>query len=193
LNTPYRPGPKPGPRGNRDRFRRAPTPDAHRINRRITAPQVRLISETGEQLGIVATRDAIARAEELEIDLVEVAPEANPPVCKLMDYGKFKYKEQKKEAEARKNRTETTTKEIRLRYITDSGDLEIKKKKAREFLAEGNKVKFVMRFRGREVMYQDLGVQKLKAIIESLADVSTVDEKSPTGGRQIHVTLAPAR
>ena len=177
----------------RDRFKKTVTPDAHRINRRITAPQVLVISDQGEQLGTMLTSKAIEIAESRELDLVEVAPTANPPVCKLMDYGKFKYKEQKKSAEAKKNRTETELKELRLRYITDTGDLEVKLKKARGFLSEGNKVKFSMRFKGREIMYQDLGVAKFNLIIESLADISSVDERSSLGGRQIHIILAPAR
>ena len=182
------------PRPNfRDRFKRPVTPDAHRINKRITAPHVLVISDSGEQLGTMLTSKAIEVAESRGLDLVEVAPNANPPVCKLMDYGKFKYKEQKKSAEAKKNRTETELKELRIRYITDSGDLEVKLKKAREFIAEGNKVKFSMKFRGREIMYQDLGVAKFNSIIESLSDVAAVDERSPLGGRQIHIILAPAR
>ncbi|MBX7136574.1 MAG: translation initiation factor IF-3 [Oligoflexia bacterium] len=152
-----------------------------------------VIGATGEQLGVMPTRQAVTIAEEQGIDLVEVSPNSDPPVCKLMDYGKFKYKEQKKEAEARKNRSETELKELRVRYITDTGDLEVKLKKAREFLTEGNKVKFSMRFRGREIMYQDMGVEKFKAIVERLKDVATVDEKSPLGGRQIHIVLAPLR
>ena len=152
-----------------------------------------MIGATGEQLGVMPTRQAVTIAEEQGIDLVEVSPNSDPPVCKLMDYGKFKYKEQKKEAEARKNRSETELKELRVRYITDTGDLEVKLKKAREFLTEGNKVKFSMRFRGREIMYQDMGVEKFKAIVERLKDVATVDEKSPLGGRQIHIVLAPLR
>jgi len=169
------------------------SPDAHRINERITVPQVRLIADDGEQLGILSTPEAIRVAEERELDLVEVSPNADPPVCKLMDYGKFKYKEQKKEAEARKKRTEMTIKELRIRYRTDSGDLETKLKKAREFLDEGDKVKFSMRFRGREVMYLELGLEKFEEIISKLADVSTVDERSPARGRQIYIVLAPTK
>ena len=116
---------------------------------------------------MLSIRDALSKAEEAGLDLVEVAPGAKPPVCKILDYGKFKYKEQKKEAEARKNRSETTTKELRLRYRTDVGDLAVKLKRAREFLAEGDKVKFVMRFKGREAMYLDLGKEKLDEIQQS--------------------------
>jgi translation initiation factor IF-3 len=110
--------------------------------------------------------------------------------CKTVNQS---YKEQKKEAEAKKNRTENTIKELRLRYRTDSGDLEVKLKHAREFLAEGDKVKFVMRFKGREAMYTDLGREKFDVIIQRLADVAVVDERSPAFGRQIHITFAPAK
>lgn len=182
--------PKPGFRGGR--FNRPqPPPDTHRINEYITAREVRVISPTGEQLGVLQLRDAITRAQELELDLVEVAPQAKPPVCKILDYGKFKYREQKKEAEAKKNRTETTLKELRIRYRTDVGDLEVKLKQARDFLAEGDKVKFSMRFKGREAMYMDLGREKFDTIISRLSDVAAVDERSPLMGRQIHIVLAP--
>ncbi len=184
---------KPGGfRGGRFNRPAAP-PDAHRINEYITAKEVRVILPDGEQAGVLAIRDALQRAHELELDLVEVAPLAKPPVCKILDYGKFKYKEQKKEAEAKKNRTENTIKELRLRYRTDSGDLEVKLKHARDFLAEGDKVKFVMRFKGREAMYIDLGKEKFDQIIQRLADVAVVDERSPAFGRQMHITFAPAK
>lgn len=170
-----------------------PTPDTHRINGRILAREVRVIDEGGAQLGIFAIRDAIELAESKELDLVEVAPEAKPPVCRIMDYGKFKYREQKKEAEARKKRSESTIKEIRLRYRTDVGDLETKLKHAREFLVEGEKVKFSMRFKGREVMYLSLGQEKFDTISERLSDVAQVEERSPLAGRSIHIVLAPAK
>lgn len=180
--------------GFRGRRRQVPqTPDAHRINSNITARQVRLISDSGEQLGVLITSKAIEMAEESGLDLVEVAPNAEPPVCRLMDYGKFKYREQKKEAEAKKKRSETSIKELRIRYRTDSGDLETKLKKAREFLLEGDKVKFSMRFRGREIMYQDLGLEKFKVVIEELSDIAEVDERSPVHGRQIYIILAPSK
>lgn len=181
-----------GPRGGRFNRPVAP-PDTHRINEFIIAKEVRVILPDGEQAGILQLRDALQKAQELELDLVEVAPQAKPPVCKILDYGKFKYKEQKKEAEAKKNRTENTVKELRLRYRTDSGDLEVKLKHAREFLAEGDKVKFVMRFKGREAMYIDLGKAKFDQIVERLADVAVVDERSPAFGRQMHITFAPAK
>jgi translation initiation factor IF-3 len=187
-----RPGGGGGFRGGK--FNRpAPPPDTHRINEYIVAREVRVIGPEGDQLGVLQLKDALAKAQELELDLVEVASTAKPPVCKILDYGKFKYKEQKKEAEAKKNRTETTLKELRIRYRTDTGDLEVKLKQARDFLAEGDKVKFTMRFKGREAMYLDLGREKFDQIAQRLADCAVVDEKSPMSGRQIHIVFAPAK
>jgi len=157
--------------------RRAPVQvqeDSHRINNNIRVPEVRVIDDEGKQLGVMATSHAMQLAEDKGLDLVEVSPNSKPPVCKFMDYGKFKYREQKKETEAKKKRVETSLKELRIRYRTDSGDLETKLKKAREFLEEGDKVKFSMRFRGREVMYVDLGVEKFEEIIQELKDVAVV-------------------
>jgi len=188
LSTAYRPG---GFKGRRP-FRDQPQ-DAHRINHKITAKEVRLIAGDGEQLGVMALRDALQAAEDADLDLMEVSPNANPPVCKLIDYGKFKYKEQKKETEAKKKRSEQQIKELRIRYRTDVGDLETKLKRAREFLEEGDKVKFSMRFKGREIMYIDLGRDKFDTIVERLADVATVDERSPQQGRQLFMTLAPLK
>ena len=175
---------------------RRPTPkveESHRINDRISSSEVRLIGADGEQVGIISTRKAISMAEEAGLDVVEVSPNATPPVCKLMDYGKFKYKVQKKEAEARKKRSDTTIKELRIRYRTDVGDLETKLKHAREFLAEGDKVKFSMRFRGREIMYQDLGNEKFNELVERLSDVAVVDERSSVTGRQMYIIFAPQK
>ena len=192
MNTGFRP---PGGfrGGGRRFFRPPPPPDEHRINEYITAREVRVIDPNGEQLGILQLRDALDKAVSFELDLVEVAPQAKPPVCKILDYGKYKYKEQKKEAEAKKKRTEVETKEIRIRYRTDVGDLDVKLNQARGFLSEGDKVKFSMRFKGREAMYLELGKVKFDEIIDKLKDVAIVDERSPTYGRQIHVTLAPAK
>lgn len=175
------------------RFAKQLPPDQHRINHRITAREVRLISDSGEQLGVLQLKDALIMAERDGLDVVEVAPDAKPPVCRLMDYGKFKYREQKKESEAKKKRTEQEIKELRIRYRTDIGDLETKLKHARDFLEEGHKVKFSMRFRGREVQYLDLGREKFETIKERLADIAVVDDKSPISGRQIHITFAPSK
>ena len=188
MTSSFRPG---GFRGNR--FRPPVPQDAHRINDNIIAKELRVVGDDGEQLGVLSLRDALAEAEKRSLDLVEVAPMAKPPVAKLMDYGKFKYREQKKEAESRKKRSENTIKELRIRYRTDVGDLETKLKHAREFLAEGDKVKFSMRFKGREIMYTDLGNQRFGEIIERLKDVATIDERSPVSGRQIYIVLAPTK
>jgi translation initiation factor IF-3 len=168
-----------------------PPPDAHRINRHIRAPQVRLIGADGSQFGVVPLEDALRRAEEAQLDLVEVAPTAQPPVCRILDYGKFKYQQHKKEAEARRKQATTTVKELRLGYRTDIGDLERQIQKAREFLAEGDRVKFALRFRGREMAYQDLGRQKLMRVCEALADVATVEGTPRMEGRLMGVILAP--
>lgn len=183
-------GPGAGYRGSRYPRKEGP-PEAHRINGRIMAREVRVVSDSGEQLGVLSLNDALAIAQRDGLDLVEVAPQAKPPVCKIMDYGKFKYREQKKEAEAKKKRTESSIKELRIRYRTDSGDLETKLKHAREFLEEGDKVKFSMRFKGREAAFIDLGVQKIDQIVARLSDIAIVDERSPAYGRQIYIVFAP--
>jgi translation initiation factor IF-3 len=174
-------------------MRPQPQQDTHRINEQIVAREVRLIAENGDQLGVMPTREALTIAQGQELDLVEVAPQAKPPVCRLLDYGKFKYREAKKEAEAKKHRSETTIKELRIRYRTDTGDLETKLKRARDFLLEGDKVKFSMRFKGREVMYLDLGREKFEQIAQRLADVGAVDERSPMTGRQIYIVFSPVK
>ena len=163
----------------------------HRINFKIRCPEVRLSGDDGEQLGIMPTNDARKIAEDKGLDLVEVAPNAKPPVCKIMDYGKFKYREQKKEMAAKKKRTETETKELRIRYRTDKGDLQTKLKQARSFIENGDKVKFSMRFKGREAMYINVGVQKLNEITEALSDIAIIDEQSKPQGNNIYVVYAP--
>lgn len=177
-------------RGRGPRFVPPPT-DAHRINRHIRVPQVRLVGADGAQLGVVPIEDALRRAEEAQLDLVEVAPTAQPPVCRILDYGKFKYQQHKKEAEARRKQTTTTVKELRLGYRTDVGDLERQIQKAREFLAEGDRVKFSLRFRGREMAYQNLGREKLMRVCEALQDVATVEGNPRMEGRLMGVVLAP--
>jgi translation initiation factor IF-3 len=140
---------------------------------------------------VVAIADALRRAEEAQLDLVEVAPSASPPVCRILDYGKFKYQQHKKEAESKRKQTTTTLKELRLGYKTDVGDLERQIGKARAFLLEGDRVKFSLRFRGREVAYQDLGMKKLLRVCEALSDVATVEGNPRMEGRLMGVVLAP--
>ena len=168
-----------------------PPPDAHRINRHIRVPQVRLIGADGTQFGVVPIEDALRRSEEAQLDLVEVAPTAQPPVCRILDYGKFKYQQHKKEAEARKKQATTTVKELRLGYRTDVGDLERQIAKAREFLIAGDRVKFALRFRGREMAYQNLGREKLMRVCEALSDMATVEGNPRMEGRLMGVVLAP--
>ena len=177
-------------RGRGPRFI-APPPDAHRINRHIRVPQVRLVGADGSQLGVVPIEDALRRAEEAQLDLVEVAPAAQPPVCRILDYGKFKYQQHKKEAEARRKQTTTVVKELRLGYRTDVGDLERQITKARDFLAAGDRVKFSLRFRGREMAYQNLGREKLMKVCEALKDAATVEGNPRMEGRLMGVVLAP--
>ncbi len=177
-------------RGRGPRFT-PPPPDAHRINQYIRAAQVRLVGPDGTQLGIVPIEEALRRAEEAQLDLVEVAPNAQPPVCRIMDYGKFKYQQHKKEAEARRKQSVTTVKELRLGYRTDVGDLERQIQRAREFLLAGDRVKFTLRFRGREMAYQELGQEKLMKVCEALADVGSVEGTPRMEGRVMSVVLAP--
>jgi translation initiation factor IF-3 len=162
-----------------------------RINRRIRVPQVRLIDEEGEQVGIIRTDEALMMAEERGLDLVEVAPNADPPVCRLMDYGKFLYEQNKKAREARKNQKVVETKEVQVTPITDDHDIEVKSRRAREFLSEGHKVKFTMKFRGRQLAHQDIGVRMLQDIVEKLRDVGVVEVQPLSEGRRISMVVAP--
>jgi translation initiation factor IF-3 len=152
---------------------------------------VRLISDEGGQIGIVGIREAQEIAEERGLDLVEVAPNANPPVCRLMDYGKFRYEQSKKEREARKHQKQTELKEVRLKPKTSSHDLQVKAKRARRFLLAGDKVKFTVRFRGREMAHTNIGREMLDEVIESLRDIAVVEQKPTQESRALSVTLAP--
>lgn len=168
-----------------------PTKEKYNINERISAPSVRLIGASGEQLGVLSLRDAIAKAEEDGLDLVEVAPEAEPPVCKIIDYGKLKYREQKKAAESRKRGATHEVKELRVRYNTDSHDLETKIRNAKKFLQSAHKVRFQMRFKGRESVYRELGDEIFKQIAEALADIALIEEQTPLMGQRMTITFGP--
>jgi translation initiation factor IF-3 len=152
---------------------------------------VRLIAEDGEQVGIIDVREAQRLAEERELDLVEVAPNANPPVCRLMDYGKFRYEQSKKDREARKHQKQTELKEVRLRPKTDEHDLAVKAKRARRFLQGGDKVKFTLRFRGRELAHTNIGREILDQLIEQLRDIAVVEQKPSLESRALSLILAP--
>jgi len=154
---------------------------------------VRLVDENGEQLGVVATRDALRMAEERDVDLVEIAPLAKPPVCKLMDYGKFKYREQKKAHEARLKQKQIQVKEIKFRPGTDEGDYKIKLRNLIRFLEEGDKTKVTLRFRGREMAHQEFGVRLLERVKADLEPYGVVEQFPKLEGRQMIMVLGPKK
>ncbi|MCS6786387.1 MAG: translation initiation factor IF-3 [Thiobacillaceae bacterium] len=164
-----------------------------RINGEIDAPQVRLIGVDGQQIGIVSLREALLKAEEADLDLVEIAPQAQPPVCKIMDYGKYKYQEQKKQHEARLKQKQIQVKEIKFRPRTDEADYQVKLRNLIRFLTDGDKAKVTMRFRGREVMHQEFGLQLLQRIEQDLAEYGTVEQQPKLEGRQMVMILAPRK
>ncbi len=157
------------------------------------APEVRLNGPENEPLGVVPIQEALRLAGEYDVDLVEVVANANPPVCRLMDYGKFKYLEQKKAAEAKAKQTVIEIKEVKFRPGTDDGDYNIKMRNIRRFLGDGDKVKVTLRFRGREITHQDLGMALLNRIRDELADQILVEQFPKLEGRQMIMMLAPAR
>lgn len=166
---------------------------SQRINGEITAPQVRLVGEDAEQLGIVPVAEALRLAEERSVDLVEIAPTAQPPVCKLMDYGKFRYREQKKAHEAKLKQKQIQVKEIKFRPGTDEGDYKIKLGKLIQFLEDGDKCKVTLRFRGREMAHQEFGVRLLERVRADLASVGVVEQFPKLEGRQMVMVLAPKK
>jgi translation initiation factor IF-3 len=166
----------------------------HRLNREIMAPMVRLNGVNNEPLGIVSIQDALRMSGEADVDLVEIAATADPPVCRLMDYGKFKYLEQKKAAEAKSKQKVIEVKEVKFRPGTDEGDYNIKMRNLRRFIAEdGDKGKVTLRFRGREITHQDIGVRLLERIRDELADVAVVEHMPKLEGRQMIMVLAPKK
>ena len=154
---------------------------------------MRLISDTGEQLGVVSIKEALALAEEADVDLVEISPTAKPPVCKLMDFGKYKYEQSKKRDEAKKKQKQVQIKEIKFRPGTDEGDYSIKMRNINRFLDDGDKVKVTLRFRGREMAHQELGAQLLKRVEAELAEVGTVEQFPKMEGRQMVMMIAPKK
>ena len=154
---------------------------------------MRLVAENGDQLGIVPTRDALKMAEERDVDLVEIAPTAQPPVCKLMDYGKFKYREQKKAHEAKLKQKQIHLKEIKFRPGTDEGDYQIKLRNLIRFLEEGDKAKVTLRFRGREMAHQEFGVRLLERVKADLEPYAMVEQFPKLEGRQMVMVLGPRK
>lgn len=161
------------------------------MNQEIEAPQVRLIDDQGTMLGVMSPREALAIAQSKGLDLIEIAPTAKPPTCKIMDYGKWKYESKKKEKAAKKNQSIITVKEVQVRPRTDEHDLETKMKHARRFLLEGDKVKVNLRFSGREMAHQNIGLQTLKKFAEGLNDISIVESHPKLEGRQMFLLLGP--
>ncbi|MBI5418487.1 MAG: translation initiation factor IF-3 [Deltaproteobacteria bacterium] len=163
-----------------------------RINEQIQVPEVRLVGANGEQLGVISTHEALQKARILDLDLVEVAPAAVPPVCRIMDYGKFKYMQSKREQEARKKQTVIQVKEIKVRPKTDEHDLNVKIKHIRRFLEEGDKVKVTVRFRGRELTYaSQSGFEVLKNIVEAVSDLSKVESPPKMEGKTMMTIVSP--
>jgi len=165
----------------------------HRLNDEIRVPQVRLISDTGEQVGVVDTREALRMARDKGLDLMEVAPEARPPVCKIVDYGKFKYEKKKKDHAAKKKQVIIKVKEVQIRPRTDVHDRDYKYKNCRTFLEEGDKVKIAMMFRGREIVHSEQGLALMKELAAQLDDVATIEFAPKMEGRKMIMILAPKK
>lgn len=161
------------------------------MNRDIRAPQVRVIGADGAQLGVMSVPEALRAAEDAGLDLIEIAPTAQPPTCKIMDYGKYKYENKKKAAASRKNQVIVVIKEIQMRPRTDQHDFETKMKHARRFLLEGDKVKVNLRFMGREMSHQEMGLEVINKAIEFVKDLCIVESQPKTEGRNMFAMLAP--
>lgn len=172
---------------------RAPPPvkEGPRANQEIRVPRVQLIGEDGSNLGEVSIQDALARAEDSGLDLVEISPNASPPVCKILDLGKLKYEKQKKAAEARKKQKTIEIKEIKMRPNIDTHDYEVKMKAVRRFFEDGDKVKVTLRFRGREMAHQELGMQLLNKVRAEVEEIAKVEAEPRLEGRQMMMVLAP--
>jgi len=161
------------------------------VNDKIRASQVRLIGPDGTQLGIVPLAEALERAAQEKLDLVEVAPKATPPVCKIMDYGKYKYQQSKKSQEAKKKQATVQVKEVKIRPKTEEHDYQFKLRHIKRFLAEKNKAKVTIMFRGREIAFSELGLKMLERIIADTEDVAVVEQKPKLEGRNMNMLLAP--
>ncbi len=163
------------------------------INENITAREVRLIGADGEQVGIVSIDEALAAAEEAKLDLVEISPDAQPPVCRIMDYGKHLFERKKQQAQARKNQKQIQIKEVKFRPGTDVGDYQVKLRNLIRFLEDGDKAKVSLRFRGREMAHQELGMELLKQVEHDLEEYGTVEQHPKMEGRQLIMVIAPKK
>jgi translation initiation factor IF-3 len=187
------PGDRPGfgdrgPRGPRDERSNEP-----RVNRRIRVREVRVIADDGSQLGILPTDEALRRAEEKGLDLVEVQPMARPPVCKIMDYGKFKYEQKRKAAEMKKKQKVIEVKEVKFRPKTGIHDFDTKVRHLRDFLSEGDKAKVTIMFRGREIVHPEIGQEVLKRVAEAISDIAQVELAPRMEGRSMFMVVAPGK
>jgi len=165
--------------------------DEPRINREINVPSVRLVDQNGNMVGVVAIAEALTMAERASLDLVEISPNAEPPVCKILDFGKYRYEIQKKANEARKKQKVVVVKEIKLRPVIDKHDLEIKMRNVMSFLAEGDKVRITLRFRGREMDHTDLGMKIINQVQETLAEHAKIEQFPRIEGKQISMMVGP--
>lgn len=166
--------------------------DGPRINREIKAKELRLINHNGENLGVVSLNEALKIAQEVGLDLIEISPQVTPPVCKVLDYGKYKYELQKKKNEAKKNQKVVSIKELKLRPMIDTHDYEVKVKQAKKFLSQGDKVKFTMRYKGREMSANDMGKEILNKLLEDLEGLCKVDAAPKMEGKQMFMIVSPA-
>jgi translation initiation factor IF-3 len=177
--------------GGGRRFSRDPRGPQIRINHRIRVPEVRVVAEDGSNLGVLSTEAALRRAQEVGLDLVEVNPKATPPVCKILDFGKYKYEEKKRQRDAKRKQTIVEVKEIKLRPKTDDHDLDTKVRAARKFLEAGNKVKIVCRFRGREITHPERARMQLDFLVSKLEDLANVEQRPIMEARTMAVLVAP--
>ena len=168
-----------------------PPRDGPRVNEDIRVPQVRLIDPDGQMVGVMTARDALMRAFEAGLDLLEISPNAAPPVCKILDYGKYKYEQQKKANEARKKQKIVEIKEVKVRPNIDDHDYDVKMRAMKSFIGEGDKVKVTLRFRGREMAHQDLGIKVLERISQELGETIKVEQMPRLENRQMIMVLAP--
>ncbi len=164
-----------------------------RVNDRIRAPEIRLIGAEGENVGVVTPDRALEMAEDAGLDLVEISPNASPPVCKIMDYGKFKYEQQKRESEARKKQKTIEVKEVKFRPNTDTHDYDVKMRNVTRFLEAGDKVKVTLRFRGREMAHQNLGRELLERVADDVEGLGKVENMPKMEGRQMVMMIGPAK
>lgn len=175
----------------RRRFRPESRGPQIRVNHRIRVPEVRVVAEDGSNLGVLPTQEALRRAREVGLDLVEINPKGSPPVCKILDFGKYKYEESRKKREAKRKQTVVEVKEIKLRPKTDDHDLEVKVRNSRRFLEQGNKVKVVCRFRGREIAHPERARMQLNHIVQHTEDLAVVELSPTMEGRTMAIMLAP--